>query len=145
MHHLTNKFILLSLGLILFCISFFIKDYLLSIILIQIVLAFLVYSAFLYKKKKEDFSLIKNILISFFIIDYLLSFTASLYLLDYRKDIFQLIENSNIFQNEFIIIIQILSFSIMMYFQNWLSLFVNKSAEIIARFTLDTLPIASMA
>ena len=99
MHHLTNKIILLSLGLILFCISFFIKDYLRSMILIQVILAFLVCAAFLCENKKEDFSLINYGLIVFFIIDYLLSFTASHYLLNCRKDIIQLLDNSIIFQN----------------------------------------------
>ena len=77
--------------------------------------------------------------------DYLLSFSTSYYLLNCRKDILQLMYNSNIFQNVIIIIIQILSVSVMLYFQNRLSFLVNKSAEINAKFTLDTLPIASMA
>ncbi|MBR4329522.1 MAG: FHIPEP family type III secretion protein, partial [Candidatus Riflebacteria bacterium] len=128
-----------------FSISFALNDYLRYIILFQLILAFLTYSIFLYEKKKEDFSLIKYILISFFIMDYLLSFSTSYYLLNCRKDILQLMYNSNIFQNVIIIIIQILSLSVMLYFQNRLSFLVNKSAEINAKFTLDTLPIASMA
>ncbi len=145
MHYLTNKILLLSIGLVLFSISFALNAYLKNIILFQLILAFLTFSIFLYEKKKEDFTLRKFILIVFFIMDYLLCFTASHYLLDCRKDFLQLIDNSSIFQNEFIIIIQILSLSIMLYFQNRLSLLVNKSAEINARFKLDTLPIASMA
>ncbi len=145
MHYLTNKILLLSIGLVLFSISFALNAYLKNIILFQLILAFLTFSIFLYEKKKEDFSLINYSLIVFFIIDYLLSFTAGYYLLNCRKDIIQLMDNSSIFQNEFIIIIQIISLSIMLYFQNRLSLLVNKSAEINARFKLDTLPIASMA
>ena len=145
MHYLTNKILLLSIGLVLFSISFALNAYLKYIILFQLILVFFSFLTFLYENKKEDFSLINYGLIVFFIIDYLLSFSASHYLLNCRKDILQLIDNSSIFQNEFIIIIQILSLSIMLYFQIWLSLFVNKSAEINARFTLDTLPIASMA
>ncbi|MBP5468974.1 MAG: hypothetical protein J6Z11_06975, partial [Candidatus Riflebacteria bacterium] len=127
MHYLTNKCLLLSIGLVLFSISFALNAYLKNIILFQLILAFLTFSIFLYEKKKEDFTLRKFILIVFFIMDYLLSFTASHYLLDCRKDFLQLMDNSSIFQNEFIIIIQILSLSIMLYFQNRLSLFVNKS------------------
>ena len=145
MHYLTNKILLLSIGLVLFSISFALNAYLKNIILFQLILAFLTFSIFLYEKKKEDFTLRKFILIVFFIMDYLLSFTASHYLLYCRKDFLQLMDNSSIFQNEFIIIIQILSLSIMLYFQNRLSFFVNRSAEISARFTLDTLPITSMA
>ena len=175
MHHLTNKFLLLSLGLILFSISFFIKDYLPSIILIQIILAFLLYAAFLFEKKTVlhhsneenryienrhceqsktawqsskfqiiSFIIIKLTFISFFIIDYLFCFTAGHYQLDCRKDFLELIDYSNIFQNEIIIIIQIISLSIILYFQNRLSFFVNRSAEIYAKFTLDTMPIACM-
>lgn len=145
MHHLTNNILLLSIGLVLFSSSFALNAYLKFIIKFQLILAFFIFSIFLYEKKKEDFSLINYSLIVFFIIDYLLSFTAGYYLLNCRKDIIQLMDNSSIFQNEFIIIIQIISLSIMLYFQNRLSLLVNKSAEINARFKLDTLPIASMA
>ena len=97
------------------------------------------------KFQNISFAIIKFSFVAFFIIDYLLSFIASYYLLDCRKDFLQLMDNSNIFQIDFIVIIQIFSLSIMLYFQNRLSFFVKESSEINARFTLDTLPIASLA
>ena len=199
MHYLINNILLLSIGLVLFSISFALNGYLKYIILFQLILAFLTFSILLYEKKKVlqqskeekkynenclfepnkklphewwgschvvtegadcprqsvswqsskfqnlSLTIIKFSFIAYFFIDYLLSFIASHYLLDCRKDFLQLIDYSNIYQNEFIIIIQILSLSILLYFQNKLSLFVNKSAEINARFKLDTLPISSMA
>ena len=174
---LTNKYLLLTLGLVMFCISFLTTNYLKSIILFQIVLAFITLIVFLLKKRKSDFKIkdndnfcfknrhceymknawqsrifyilsaeviIKYAFVLFIFIDFLASFTTCHYLLANRQDFLQLIDNQNIFQNEIVAFLQILSLSIMIYFQNWILNVTSESAEISARFILDISPIANM-
>ena len=60
---ITNKYLLFFLGLVLFRLSFFLTDYLKSLIIFQVFLALVCLVIFAAKKIKNKFSLINNTLL----------------------------------------------------------------------------------
>ena len=142
---ITNKYLLFLIGLVLFRSSFILIDYLKYLIIFQLFIAFICYGIFTYEKRKIDFSLIKYALMIFVFVDFAVNISASHYLLANRKELFTLFDSFNCFQNEFFIILKMLSLTITLFFQNKVLSLLAEPAEIIARFSLDIFPIKNMA
>lgn len=142
---LTNKYLLLFLGLFAFRLSFVLTDYLKYIIIFQLLISFVCLGIFVYEKRKSDFSLIKYALIIFILLDFTFNLLAGQYLFANRKESFMLFGSLNSFQSEFFVLLKMLSLTITIFFQNKTLELLAEPAEIIARFSLDIFPIKNMA
>jgi type III secretory pathway component EscV len=142
---LTNKYLLLFLGLLAFRLSFVLTDYLKYIIIFQVLISLVCLGIFEYEKRKSDFSLIKYALIIFILVDFTFNLSAGHYLLANRKELFLLFDDLNSFQSELFVLLKMLSLTITIFFQNKALELLAEPAEIIARFSLDIFPIKNMA